>query len=441
MELVKLATALRPSQQRAEGLRTAASTANMDSSGVPCLQFGNRLVYLARQDQWAGFSKTAAKTGLALREHEGLVDRARLRLVIQKGGLFQREHPDVRVLAGQGRFLLVDMDPALAEQLAGQREPCFTVRSLDTLDAAGGAGSRRVVFEALGRGADQPSAPGAADPEVQALVDRISRATFEAELTRLVALPTRFSTSIHYRTACDIVEQRLRSLGYATSRQAISVNGSPSANVVARRPGIGPAGRGTIMVTAHLDSINHEHTPASPTSPAPGADDDGSGSAGVLEIARTLAGHEGFHDLVFVLFGGEEQGLFGSEHFVDSLSPSDRARVRAVVNMDMIGTLNVPTQTVLLEGRKISQPMIAKLSAAAFRYTTLAVETSLNAADSDHVSFLKKGVPAVLTIEGADSTNNEIHSARDTLDRINFDLALQILRMNTAFVATALQPD
>jgi Zn-dependent M28 family amino/carboxypeptidase len=189
------------------------------------------------------------------------------------------------------------------------------------------------------------------------------------------------------------------------------------------------------MVTAHLDSINQEGTAASQ---APGADDDGSGSAGVIEIARALKDKTGVHDLVFILFGGEEQGLFGSKHFVRSLSADERSKVRAVVNMDMIGTLNTPVPTVLLEGRALSQAMLDGLAAAAATYTTLAVETSVNAANSDHVSFLDKGIPAVLTIEGADSTNDEIHTARDTLDRVNFDLALEILRMNTAFVAEAI---
>ena len=151
-----------------------------------------------------------------------------------------------------------------------------------------------------------------------------------------------------------------------------------------------------------------------------------------------LQGLASVNDLVFVLFGGEEQGLFGSRHFVRSLSASQRSRVRAVVNMDMIGRSIRPTPTVLLEGRGISQAMLDGLAAAAATYTGLAVETSVNAANSDHVSFLEKGIPAVLTIEGADSTNDEIHTARDTLDRINFDLALEILRMNTAFVAEAL---
>jgi len=66
------------------------------------------------------------------------------------------------------------------------------------------------------------------------------------------------------------------------------------------------------------------------------------------------------------------------------------------------------------------------------------VQTSLHPFNSDHVSFIESGMPAVLTIEGADSANDQIHTARDTLDHINFDLALEILRMNTAFIAEAL---
>jgi Zn-dependent M28 family amino/carboxypeptidase len=131
--------------------------------------------------------------------------------------------------------------------------------------------------------------------------------------------------------------------------------------------------------------------------------------------------------------------LLGSKAFVASMTAADRARVRAVVQMDMIGSLNTPAPTVLLEGAALSQSVIDGLASAAATYTALAVQTSLNPADSDHVPFIRKNMPAVLTIEGADRTNDAIHSARDTLHRINFDLALEILRMNTAFVAEALQ--
>jgi Zn-dependent M28 family amino/carboxypeptidase len=104
--------------------------------------------------------------------------------------------------------------------------------------------------------------------------------------------------------------------------------------------------------------------------------------------------------------------------------------------MDMIGTLNTSTRSVLLEGAPLSQQVMDGLAAAAATYTQLTVETSLNPFASDHVPFINAGIQAVLTIEGADNTNSNIHSSRDTIDHINYDLALDILRMNVAYIAS-----
>jgi len=214
------------------------------------------------------------------------------------------------------------------------------------------------------------------------------------------------------------------------------VRGDACQNVIGLRRGTAPDGmRGVALLTAHLDSLNHA---GGRDAPAPGADDNASGSAGVLEIGRALAQHAAAHDLMLVLFGGEEQGLLGSRHFVQQLSAARRARVRGVINMDMIGVLNTTAPSVLIEGRAASQPLINRLAGAAATYTGLRVETSLHAANSDHVPFLDRNLPAVLTIEGADSTNGTIHSDEDTLDRINLDLALEVLRMNTAALAELL---
>jgi Zn-dependent M28 family amino/carboxypeptidase len=68
------------------------------------------------------------------------------------------------------------------------------------------------------------------------------------------------------------------------------------------------------------------------------------------------------------------------------------------------------------------------------------VETSLNPFASDHVPFINAGMPAVLTIEGADSANGHIHSANDTLNFIDWSLAAEILRMNIAALAAWLVP-
>ena len=105
--------------------------------------------------------------------------------------------------------------------------------------------------------------------------------------------------------------------------------GATSSNVIAERPGRGPSPRSVVVVTAHLDSINIAGGPAAA---APGADDNGSGSAGLLTIAETLEHHVAEHDLRLILFGGEEQGLVGSLAYVAGLSTAERERIRGVVN-------------------------------------------------------------------------------------------------------------
>jgi Zn-dependent M28 family amino/carboxypeptidase len=228
--------------------------------------------------------------------------------------------------------------------------------------------------------------------------------------------------------AADALEE----LGLAVRRQRVAFRGHTTSNLVADAPGHGPAPRALVLVTAHLDSVNWE---GGASAAAPGADDNASGCAGVLEMARILAPAPRRHDLRFVLFGGEEQGLFGSKHHVGRLPARERARIRAVLNMDMIASTNTGERSVLLEGAQLSATLLDGLAAEAATWTKLAVERSLRAANSDHVPFIDAGIPAVLTIEGADHTNDRVHSARDALSEIDVALAAEIVRMNVAFVA------
>ncbi len=352
------------------------------------------------------------------------VPRDHLRLVIQCGRSFQKAHPDVPVLLDHGRFLVVAVDPSLEAAWDDGGATRFTVRPLT---------DRQVVFTS------SPSGQGraAAVPWIQALVDGVSRASYEADLAHLASYPTRHSTSDSYREAAAWVGRQLEDMGYEVRTQAITVDGRASLNVIADRPGRRSSSRKLVLATAHLDSVNHD-AGGGPDVPAPGADDNASGSAGVLQVARSLREHPAAEDLRLIVFGGEEQGLLGSRHHVAGLSNAERARLRAVVNMDMIGCLNRAPASVLLEGAAVSQAVIDGLARAAATYTGLVVETSLSPWGSDHLPFIEADLPAVLTIEGADQANENEHSERDRIDTISFDLALEILRMNVAFMAAEL---
>lgn len=340
-------------------------------------------------------------------------DVTNLKLVTQNGRLFQEEHPDVPILLDSGRYLIASGD---FSQPGSRYEPCYSVRPVPW---------NTVVLELRA----QPSARRATVDWVQACVDKVTRAEFEADLAKLVSFHTRHSSSPSFDEAATWAAEQLSALGYAVTTEPVPLGGKSTRNVIANRLADNSAAHDLVVVTAHLDSINLTG------SIAPGADDNGSGSAGVLAIARALAGVGFRHDLRFILFGGEEQGLFGSLRHVARLPASERARVSAVVNMDMIATLNSEPPSVLLEGASVSQRVIDGLAEAAATYTGLAVQTSLHPFNSDHVPFIDEGMPAVLTIEGADGANTHIHSARDILEFIDYDLALEILRMNVAYVA------
>ncbi len=356
-------------------------------------------------------------------EVAGAADEVRkpdLHLVVQTGRSFEHAHPDARVLAGKGRYLIVEFDREAARKLGDSHAPAFVIRPLPENVA---------IYRQLPR----REAARLPAPEIAAAVAAVSRAGFEAAVTHLASYRTRHSTSADFRDAVAWAQGQFEALGLSCTTASVTVGGATSLNLIVTKAGqASEPGRGVVLVGAHLDSVNHG---AGPSAPAPGADDNASGSAGVLTLAAAMATRDFAHDLVFLLFGGEEQGLLGSTQYVAALSQAERGRIRAMLNMDMIGRVNSPPPTVMLEGAALSQGMIAALAQSAQDHTTLVIQTSLNPFASDHVPFIEAGIPAVLTIEGADSANDAIHSGQDTLDRLDMDYATQILRMNAGWLA------
>ena len=384
------------------------------------VRFGDDLLLYGANNKFDSAVTKVARSVHDTDQQQGDIRKGDMHLVMQKGRTFQIENPKVRVILDKGRYLVVDLTKSKAAKLSKRQEPCFHIEPLR---------ENTVAFETIAR---KKSARVSSQQETD-LVSSLQAAAFEANLSKLVSFPTRLSTSTHYAEAAAWASKQFNDLGFSSSVIPITMPGpGDSSNVVAVKTGTGGQDKKNIIVGAHLDSVNH---PGGPTAKAPGADDNASGSAGVLSLAAALANKQFKHDITFVLFGGEEQGLHGSTQYLASLSTADRAAVLGMLNMDMIGSVNASPPAVLLEGAAHSQSMIDGLVDSATAHTSLQIQISLKPFASDHMPFIEASIPAVLTIEGTDSANDAIHTGNDTIERIDINYAIEILRMNLGFIA------
>lgn len=155
-----------------------------------------------------------------------------------------------------------------------------------------------------------------------------------------------------------------------------------------------------------------------------GADDNGSGTVALMEIAEALAlaPRKPKRSLLFIWFDGEESGLLGSRHYVEHpLVPLDRTV--AMINMDMIG--RSPDHRVSVTGFGSSPAFegLAESMQQAFPQLVLDTGKFPAPAASDQMSFYQKGIPALFMYTGM---HEDYHRAGDTLEKIRFDDLAQI---------------
>ncbi|GAA4674159.1 hypothetical protein GCM10023347_30360 [Streptomyces chumphonensis] len=133
-----------------------------------------------------------------------------------------------------------------------------------------------------------------------------------------------------YKASVDYVQAQLDAVGFQTRVQSFTYFGATGYNLIADWPGGDPDD--VLMVGGHLDGV---------TSGA-GINDNGSGSAAILEVALEVArtDHQPQKHLRFAWWGAEELGLIGSSRYVDSLSSAEQARISGYYNFDMIGSPN-----------------------------------------------------------------------------------------------------
>ncbi len=196
-----------------------------------------------------------------------------------------------------------------------------------------------------------------------------------------------------------------------------------SANVVARLASGARTRDGAVLLGAHLDHLGEGF---------PGADDDASGVAAVIEATHALAAHPDLlaRDVLVVLFGAEEWGLRGSRAYVAGLP---KGAVVAAITADTIGRRGVADVNVI----GISMhPRLAKIAGAAVEQTGLAVGRDIDrmafAHGSDHYAFHVAGIPAVDLFAGDYAV---MHTSSDTPDQVDEQ---KVARIGRALALAAL---
>ncbi|HLG11506.1 MAG TPA: M28 family peptidase [Dehalococcoidia bacterium] len=190
-----------------------------------------------------------------------------------------------------------------------------------------------------------------------------------------------------------------------------ALSGSVSRNVLAKAPG------------AECETVSGGHYDSVPQ--APGASDNASGTATILEIAAILANRSEIGNNCFVLFGAEELGLLGSKYYVSTLDQASKSRIKAMLNFDMVG---VGDQAWWLVGNGTLQKRMSDIAAGLGIQT---VNSTLTGTSSDHASFLQAGIPALMFHRWEDPL---LHTPQDVSSRVKPEYLEQAASMGVALL-------
>ncbi|MEN8204071.1 MAG: M20/M25/M40 family metallo-hydrolase [Bacteroidota bacterium] len=182
-----------------------------------------------------------------------------------------------------------------------------------------------------------------------------------------------------------------------------------------------------ITVGAHLDHV------AYPTGEvANGADDNASGSAGVMEIAEAIAMNPPRRSVVFIAYNAEEMGLHGSNYFVNA-GPFTREHISFNLNLDMIGRTTAANKEsrshyVVLADEYESKmvPFISEINDRTLAYPLIFKLNSSFSGSSDHASYSNVGIPSFCFFSGM---HEDLHRPGDDAEKIEYDKAVKISRL------------
>jgi aminopeptidase YwaD len=268
-----------------------------------------------------------------------------------------------------------------------------------------------------------------------------SAATFGADSMRVLqdiqylasdALAGRGTGTTGNNSAAAFAARRYKALGLQalstgylqpfTARPSMHSSGTPSAlftqNVFAVLPGTDPALRGQVIVVgAHIDHLGQSPfgalDPEARDAIRNGADDNASGTAAVLELARLFSARPARRSLLFVNFSGEELGLLGSQYFVEH-SPVPIDSIVTMLNFDMVGRLRGDSLIVYGVATARELPAVIDSANAAVGLRVRGLGDGFG--PSDHSSFFARNIPVLHFFT---NLHEDYHRATDDAHKIN----------------------
>jgi hypothetical protein len=336
--------------------------------------------------------------------------------------------------------------------------------------------------------ADAPPAAAVRDPKIEAMLAEVSADRIRARIEKLAGFGTRHTMSETKGETRGIGAARRwiqgeldRVAKERDGRLKVELDGyvqeptrriraaTEIVNVVATLPG--RQGGRVVVLGAHYDSRATDVNDA--TSDAPGANDDASGTAVVLELAEVMSKHEFDATIVFAAFAGEEQGLLGSTHYAKALAASGRT-VEAMITDDIVGNtegtggrrdnrtirvfseglpgarspLAVRLRAVGGENDSPSRQLARAVAESAALYlpqmkVRLVFRTDRYLRGGDHLPFLEQGAPAVRLTEPSEAFARQHQDVRqrdgisygDVPSAVDFAYVAAVARVNLAALA------
>jgi aminopeptidase YwaD len=268
---------------------------------------------------------------------------------------------------------------------------------------------------------------------------RVDSSQLKKRLERIVGERNPFTSPRRLAEVESYIENELKSFGLAVESDPFRYRGKSYRNIIAR--GKAHSNATMIILGAHFDSVEQ----------TPGADDNASGVAVLLEAARLLAGARLKHQLVFCAFNLEEQNMIGSTHLAKKLKQGG-AKISAMISLEMVGFTDrrpgsqkyppalswfYPEQGDFIGviGNWRSYSLLKRFTRLMRQTQRLSVESLTVLGNgflipavrlSDHSPFWDAGYPALLVTDTSFFRNPHYHRPSDTIETLDLDFMVKV---------------